>query len=76
MRTKLPFQVREAIVEVCGKAFWLKDPLKSLMLSAGVPVELYERYADESKFKIARHILAWPRRGWSLRMRCRTCLAS
>lgn len=58
MRARLPFQVREAIVEVCGKAFWLKDPLKSLMLSAGVPTELYERYADESKFKIARHVLA------------------
>lgn len=50
--------MREAIVEVCGKAFWLKDPLKSLMLSAGVPAELYERFAEESKFKIARHVLA------------------
>lgn len=58
MKMALPFQVREAVVRVCGKAFWLKDPLKSLLLSSGVPVELYERYADESKFKIARHVLS------------------
>lgn len=73
MRTRLPFQVREAIVEACGKAFWLKDPLKSLMLSAGVPPELYERYADESKFKIARHILseldAMDDEGWEIQRR-------
>ncbi|MDQ3914092.1 MAG: hypothetical protein M3323_02000 [Actinomycetota bacterium] len=54
----LPFEVREAIIKVCGQAFWYKDPLKSLLLQAGVPVELYDRYGDESKFKIARHVLA------------------
>lgn len=73
MQTRLPFQVREAIVEVCGKAFWLKDPLKSLMLSAGVPPELYERYSDESKFKIARHVLseldAMGDEGWEIQRR-------
>lgn len=73
VQTRLPFQVREAIVEVCGKAFWLKDPMKSLLLSAGVSPELYERYAEESKFKIARHILseldAMGDEGWVIQRR-------
>lgn len=58
MTERLPFDIREAVVQVCGTAFWLKDPLKSLLLAAGVPVEMYERYAEESKFKIARHLLS------------------
>lgn len=57
MSSRLPFEIREAMIKVCGKAFWYKDPLKSLLLQAGVPVPPYERYADESKFKIVRHIL-------------------
>lgn len=56
--SKLPFEVREAIVSVCGKVFWLKDPFKAFLVSCGVPQELYERYSDESKYKIARHVLA------------------
>jgi len=55
---KLPYEVREAVVAVCGKAFWLKDPFKAFLLSCGVPTEMYDRYGDESKFKIARHVLA------------------
>lgn len=55
---RLPFEVREAIVQVCGKAFWLKDPLRAFLLSAGVEPGMYDKYSDESKFKIARHILS------------------
>jgi hypothetical protein len=73
VQTRLPFEVREAIVEVCGKAFWLKDPLKSLLVSGGVPVELVERYWDESKYKIVRHILsdldAMGEEGWEIQRR-------
>jgi hypothetical protein len=58
MKKTLPFELREAVVSVCGKAFWLKDPFRSFLLSCNVPEEVYERYSDESKFKIARHILA------------------
>jgi hypothetical protein len=58
METKLPFELREAVVAVCGKAFWLKDPLRAFLVASGVPSDLYDRYSDESKFKIARHILA------------------
>jgi len=54
---RLPFEIREAVVQVCGKAFWLKDPLRSFLISVGVPRDLYDRFADESKYKIARHIL-------------------
>jgi len=58
MTGQLPFEIREAIVGVSGKAFWLKDPFRAFLLSCGVPHGLYERYSEESKYKIARHILA------------------
>ena len=58
MAMRLPFEIREAVVAVCDKAFWLNDPFRAFFLSCGVPTELYDRYADESKFKIARHVLA------------------
>lgn len=58
MSSRLPFEIREAVVAVCGKAFWLKDPFRGFLISCGVPVDVYDRYADESKFKIARHVLA------------------
>jgi len=58
MSTKLPFEIREAIVTVCGRAFWLKDPFRSFLMSCGVPSEVYDRFAEESKYKIARHVLA------------------
>lgn len=54
----LPFEIKEAIVQVCGKAFWLKDPFRSFLLTAGVPPAIYDRFADESKYKIIRHVLA------------------
>jgi len=58
MADKIPFEVREAVVAVCGKAFWLKDPFRAFLLSCGVLPGLYDRYAEGSKFKIARHVLA------------------
>lgn len=58
MTNRLPFEIREAVVQVCGKAFWLKDPLRSFLASAGVPSDMFERFADESKYKIVRHILS------------------
>jgi hypothetical protein len=55
---KIPFEIREAVVQACGKAFWLKDPFRAFLVGAGVPPETYDRYAGESKYKIARHVLA------------------
>lgn len=54
----IPFEIKQAIIQVCGSIFWYKDPLRDLFLTCGVNEELYDRYADESKFKIARHILS------------------
>lgn len=56
--SKLPYEIREAIVQVFGKAFWLKDPMRALLVEAGVSPEMFDRYGDESKYKIARHILS------------------
>ena len=58
MENRLSFELREAIVTVCGRAFWLKEPFRAFLVSCGVPPETYDRYADESKFKIARQVLA------------------
>ena len=46
------------MVEVCGKAFHYKDPFRHFMLSCGVPAELYDRFTEDSKYKIARHLLS------------------
>jgi hypothetical protein len=63
MNSKLSFDMREAIVSVCGKIFWYKDPFRAFLISnCGVPADLYDRYADESTFKIARNILSEPDR--------------
>ena len=53
----LPFEISEAIVQACGAAFWLKDPLKALLVRAGVDGTEFERYREESKYKIVRHLL-------------------
>ena len=58
MLERLPYEIKEAVIQVCGKAFWLKDPFRSFLLSAGVPPEIYDRFADEIKYKIIRHVLA------------------
>ena len=79
METRLPFEVREALIQVFGKAFWLKDALRSFLLSTGVPRELYDRYSSEAKFKIGRHILseldAMGDEGWSIQRRIVTDLS-
>ncbi len=73
MGSPLPFAVREAVVEVCGKAFWLKDPLKALMVSAGLRPSIFDQYAGESKFRIARNVLseldAMGEEGWLVQRR-------
>lgn len=37
MTKRLPFEIREAVVRVCGKVFWLKDPFRAFLVAAGVP---------------------------------------
>ncbi|OGN99850.1 MAG: hypothetical protein A2Y59_03005 [Chloroflexi bacterium RBG_13_52_14] len=53
----LPFEIKQAIIQTCGKIFWLKRPFRSFLLSAGVPVNLYTSYAQEPKYTIISHIL-------------------
>jgi hypothetical protein len=53
----LSFEIKEAVIRTCGKIFWLKDPFRSFLLSAGVPVNLYTSYAQEPKYTIIRRIL-------------------
>lgn len=57
MRRLLPHEVKQALIEVCGRAFWYKEPLFDTFARAGIPEEMYLRYEHEAKFKIARHVL-------------------
>ncbi|WP_024445143.1 restriction endonuclease [Mycolicibacterium iranicum] len=51
--------VRAEVLTVCRTAFYYRDDLKSLMLTAGVPAAVYNRYdhPEISKVKIARSVL-------------------
>jgi hypothetical protein len=55
----LPHAVRAEILNVVWSAFYYRDDLKSLMLGAGVPAAIYNRYddPDKAKVKIARAVL-------------------
>jgi hypothetical protein len=54
----LPYEIREAIIQVCGRAFFYKDPLRAFLLGAGVPAHIYDKYYDSPKFKIGRYVLS------------------
>lgn len=55
----LPFQLREAIIEVFRTAFWYKDPFREFLLSCSVPLPLYGQCSKEgSKVRIARCVLS------------------
>jgi len=56
-RPLLPFEIKNALVEVCGRAFWFKQPLFDVFARAGIPEALYLQHEDEAKFKIARHVI-------------------
>ena len=51
--------VRAEVLTVCRTAFYYRDDLKSLMLTAGVPAAVYNRYdhPEIAKVKIARSVL-------------------
>jgi hypothetical protein len=56
-RQLLPYAVKNALIEVCGRAFWYKQPLFDMFARAGIPEDLYLKYEHEAKFKIARQLL-------------------
>jgi hypothetical protein len=55
----LPHAVRAEVQNVVWAAFYYRDDFKSLMLGAGVPAAIYNRYDDPgtAKVKIARAVL-------------------
>lgn len=57
-RKLLPPELKSALIEVCGRSFWYKQPLFDMFARAGIPEEMYLKYEHEPKFKIARHLLA------------------
>lgn len=56
-RQLLPHAVKNALIEVCGRAFWYKQPLFDIFARAGIPEDLYLKYEHEAKFKIGRLLL-------------------
>lgn len=56
-RCLLPLDVKNALIEVCGRSFWYKQPLFDILARAGIPEDLYFKYEHEAKFKIARQLL-------------------
>lgn len=57
MKRLLPPDVKAALIEVCGRSFWYKQPLLDMFARAGIPEELYIGYEHEVKFKLARAVL-------------------
>ena len=39
-RQLLPPEVKHALIEVCGRSFWYKQPLFDMLARAGIPEEL------------------------------------
>jgi Restriction endonuclease len=58
MATRVSYALQETIVQACGTVFWYKRPLKALLVRAGVPRQLVEKYEDASKFIMVREVLA------------------
>lgn len=54
---RLPFEIKNALIEVCGRSFWYKQPLFDLFARAGIPEERYLKYEHEPKFKMARQLI-------------------
>ncbi|MEV6603869.1 hypothetical protein [Kutzneria sp. NPDC051319] len=59
MADEISSQLLEAAILVCGRALHYKSRMRTIMLAAGVPQSMYDRYdsADAYKFTIARHVL-------------------
>lgn len=46
---RLPADVKNAIIQVCGRSFWYKQPLFDMFARAGIPENLYLKYEQERK---------------------------
>lgn len=56
-RKLLPPDVKSALIEVCGRCFWYKQPLFDMFARAGIAEDAYLKYEHEAKFKIGRLLL-------------------
>jgi len=54
---RLPADVKNALIQVCGRSFWFKQPLFDIFARAGISENLYLKYEHEPKFKIARQLI-------------------
>jgi len=54
---RLPADVKNALIQVCGRSFWYKQPLFDMFARAGIPENLYLKYEHEPKFKLARQLI-------------------
>lgn len=78
----LPHAVRIEVLNVIWAAFYYRDEFKSLMLGAGVPAEIYQRYDEPemAKVKIARAVLdelqALGAAGWRVQRKITTELCA
>lgn len=55
--SRLPADLKNAIIQVCGRSFWYKQPLFDIFARAGIPENLYLKYEHEPKFKLARQLI-------------------
>lgn len=55
---RLPFDIKNALIDVCGRSFWYKQPLFDLFSRAGLPEEMFLKYEHEPKFKLARLLIS------------------
>lgn len=53
----LPYEVKTAMIEVCGRAFYYKGNLFDVLARAGVPEDMFRRYESDAKFVIARNVI-------------------
>ncbi|WP_322770023.1 hypothetical protein, partial [Frankia sp. Cr1] len=58
MSVTVPNEVQEAAIKVCGAAFHYRSRLRGVLVSSGVPEQMYERFAavSNSKYTIARQV--------------------
>lgn len=57
-RRLLPADVKNALIDVCGRCFWYKQPLFDMFARAGIPEDAYLQFEHEPKYKIARQLVS------------------
>ncbi len=54
----ISYDLRQAVIQCCGKVFHYKGDLKDLLLRCGISEGVWRKYEQLEKFKIARSILS------------------